>query len=146
MIECARGYGCLTCSALLFSGPMVVSPLSLDDGALCGYELDTHLYYCCKSFAVLLHNTWWVGGSLRGHHCCNTYRCCTALVQGCGWVDRFVSVVCCCRVSTRVRVCVMFFFLPLYRLRAGIVQRSSIDSYKYSFKKKSKTSAESTTD
>ena len=63
-----------------------------------------HIYYCCNSFAVLLYHitmSSWVGGSLRGCHCCTTYCCTavlllycfTAVVQGCGWVDRFVPVV-----------------------------------------------------
>ena len=40
------------------------------------------------SFAVLYCcNTWWVGGSLRGRHCCTTF-CCTAVSR---WVDRFVA-------------------------------------------------------
>ena len=92
MVECVRRYGCLTCFVLLFSGPMVVSPLSRRWSA--AFELDTsttdvrRLLYCC--------NTWWVGGSLRGRHCCSTY-CCTAVS---GWVDRFVAVASCCGVST----------------------------------------------
>ena len=45
MVECVRGSGCLTCFVLLFSGPMVVSPLSLD----------LYYYYCIYTwFAVLL--------------------------------------------------------------------------------------------
>ena len=55
---------------LLFSEPMVVSPLlSLDNGALCAYELDTNLiiYTTAVShvFAVPLYNTvhsGWVDG------------------------------------------------------------------------------------
>ena len=76
---------------------MVVSPLSLDDGALCvrtGYTSTTavrHLLYCCTT-----HGAWvdrFVGVT-------------AVLIQQ--WVDRLVPVVCCCRVSTPVRV---FFFL-----------------------------------
>ena len=69
-----------------------------------------------------------MSGSLRGCHCCTIHTyCCTAVVQGCGWVDRFVPVVRCCGVSTRVRglFSFLFFFLPLYRPRAGIVQRTT---------------------
>ena len=97
---------------------MASSPLSLDHGALClrtGYTSTTavsHLLYSC--------NTWWVGGSLRGRHCCTTY-CFTAVS---GRVDRIVAVVCCGRVSTASCFFVfVFVFLPLYRPRAGIVQR-----------------------
>ena len=36
--------------------------------------------------------------------------CCTAAAQGCGWVDRLFPVVRCCRVYTRVRGFVFFFF------------------------------------
>ena len=57
MIECIRGYGCLTCFALLSSGRMVLSPLSLDDGALCVRAGYISMYCYCKSFAVLLYNT-----------------------------------------------------------------------------------------
>ena len=113
MIECARGYGCLTCFVLLFSGPMVVSLLSLHDGAM-----SVRAGHTCT--AVRLYNTWWVGGSLRGRHCCTTY-CFTAVS---GRVDRIVAVVCCGRVSTASCFFVfVFVFLPLYRPRAGIVQR-----------------------
>ena len=60
---------------------------------------------------IVERTTRWMGGLLRGCHCCTTY-CCTAVraVQGCGWVDRFVPVVCCCRVSTRVRGLFFVFF------------------------------------
>ena len=68
-----------------------------------------HLYYCCMSFALLLRNTWWVERSLRGCHCC------TAVVQVCGWVDRFIPVVCCSGVSTRVRG--LFLFSSYYFFR-----------------------------
>ena len=79
------------------------------------------LLYCCK----------WVGASVRccgvllscGYHCCtiNTY-CCTAVVQGCGWVDRFVPVVLLGCVSTGSWAILIFvFFLRLYRPRSCIV-------------------------
>ena len=78
--ERVRGYGWLTCFAVLFSGPMVLSPL--DDGALRTNWI--HIYCCCTSFAVLLQHmggwiAWWV--SLLCY-----------VLQGCGWVDRFVGV------------------------------------------------------
>ena len=79
MIECVCGFGCLTCFALLFSEPMVVSPLSLDDGALCvrtGYTSAA----VSNLFAVLLYNAW-VGGSLRGCHCCIRNRPRAGIVQ-----------------------------------------------------------------
>ena len=38
------------------------------------------------------------------------WYCCTASAQGCGLVDRFLPVVCCCRVYTRVRGFVFVFF------------------------------------
>ena len=77
MVQCVPLLcGCSTCFVLSFSGPiMVVSPLSLDL-YYCGIRL---LLYCCC-------NTW-VGGSLRGRHCCTTF-CCTAVSR---WVDRFVA-------------------------------------------------------
>ena len=49
MVECVGGYGCLTCFVPLFSGPTVVSPLSLD------------LYYCCiRHFCctAVIHGGW----------------------------------------------------------------------------------------
>ena len=64
MIECVRGYGCLTCFVLLFSGPMVVSPLFLDDGVLRYNWTPLQLLYVI---------------------------CCTAVVHG-GLVDQFVGV------------------------------------------------------
>ena len=64
LLECVRGYGCLTCFAFLFSGPMVLSPLSRRWSA--AYELDTHLL-------LLLY-----------------VICCTAVTHG--WVDRLVGV------------------------------------------------------
>ena len=94
--ECVRCSGCLTCFVLLFSGPIMVSPLSSRPLQLL---LIGHLLYCCC-------NTWWVGGSLRGRHCCTTF-CCTAVS---GWVDRFVAVfVCSCRVSTASWFFVYYF-------------------------------------
>ena len=75
------GFRCLTCFALLFAGSMVLSPL--DDGALRTNWI--HIYCCCTSFAVLLQHmvggwiAWWV--SLLCY-----------VLQGCGWVDRFVGV------------------------------------------------------
>ena len=97
---------------------MVVSPLSLD------------LYYCCIRLLLYCCNTWWVvGGSLRGRHCCTTF-CCTAVSR---WVDRLVAVTLSCvppAVCPPLRGLFFscFFFLPLYRPRAGIVQRTTINS------------------
>ena len=48
MVECVRGSGCLTCSVLLFSRPMV-SPLSLE------------LKYCCVyvfSCTAVIYGGW----------------------------------------------------------------------------------------
>ena len=74
----------------------------------------------------------WVGGWVRGCHCCTIHTyCCTAVVQGGGWVDRFVPAVC-CGVCPRVRGLFSFssFFL-LFRPRAGIVQRTTININSY---------------
>ena len=84
-------------------------------------ELNTHLSTTAVSRLLHCCNTWWVGGSLRGCLCCTTY-CCTAVVQGCGWVDRFVAAVLWC-VHEFVGYFYFIFFLPLYRPRAGIVKR-----------------------
>ena len=63
MTECVRGYGCSTCFVLLFSGPMVVSPRSLDDGVLRSNWAPLQLPYVI---------------------------CCTDVIRG--WVDRFAGV------------------------------------------------------
>ena len=89
-----------------------------------------YIYYWCKSFAVLLYHNVMVGGWIASWVSLlyyNTY-CCTAVVQGCGWVDRFVTVVCCWGMCPQVRglFSFSFFFLPLYRPRAGIVQRTTM--------------------
>ena len=64
MIECIRGYGCLTCFFdLLFSGPWWFHH-SLDDGVLRLHWTPLQLLYVIR---------------------------CTAEIHG-GWVDRFVGV------------------------------------------------------
>ena len=92
MVECVRGSGCLTCFVLLFSGLMVALHRSLSTSTAV-----RHLLYCC--------NTWRVGRSLLGGRCCSTF-CCIAVS---GWVDRFVAVVCSCRVPTVSWVFLLFF-------------------------------------
>ena len=62
MVECVRGSGCVTFFVLSFSGPMLVSPLSL------------HLYYYLLLTAVCVF-------------CYNN----SAVIHG-WWVDRFVGV------------------------------------------------------
>ena len=60
-------------------------------GGLTALSLD--LYYCSiRRLLYLCCNTLWVGGSLRGRHCCTTF-CCTAES---GWVARFVAVTMLC--------------------------------------------------
>ena len=124
MVECGRGSGCSTCFVLLFSGHMVVSPLSLSTSINTTAAVYRHFLYCCI--------TWWVGGSLRGRYCCCTTFCCTAVS---GWVDRSVAVVVCsCRlvhgfVGYFFFCFSSFFFLPLCRPRAGIVQRTTSTLY-----------------
>ena len=66
-----------------------------------------------------------MGSSLRGRHCCTTF-CCTAVG---GLVDRFLAAVCSCRVSAASWDSFSSFFLPLYRLRACIVQRTTSTMY-----------------
>ena len=96
-------------------------------GKIQGY-IYIHIYYCCNSFAELLYHkmSWWMDRFVGVTavvllHC----DCCTAVVQGCGWVHRFVPVVgllSCVHTGSWV---VLFLFLPLYRPRAGIVQRTT---------------------
>ena len=108
MVECVGGSGCMTCFVLSFAGRMV-SPLSTSIYHYCV----RHLLDCCST---------WVGGSLRGRHCCCTTFCRTAVS---GWVDRFIAVVVCsCRVFTPSWD-IFSFFLPLYGPRAGILQRTT---------------------
>ena len=95
----------------------MVSPLSLD------------LYHCCTRHSLCCCCNTWVGGSLRGRHCCTTF-CCTAVSR---WVDRFVAVTIMC-ISPVVsqslrRLFYSFFFFPqLRRPRAGIFQRTTSSS------------------
>ena len=72
-----------------------------------------YIYYWCKSFAVLLYHNVMVGGWIASWVSLlyyNTY-CCTAVVQGCGWVDRFVPVVLLSCLHTGSWV-FLFLFLP----------------------------------
>ena len=124
MIECVRGYGCLMCCALWFSGPMV-SPL--DDGVLCvrtGYRFTTavrHLLYCCITRGGWVDRFVGVPAVPRTAillWCCNTGLWVGASVRSCG----VVAVSC----SHGFVGCFFFlFFLPLYRPRAGIVERAT---------------------
>ena len=104
MIERVRGYGCLwvfdVFRTFCFLDPWFHHH-STSTMERCAYELDTHLYTTAVVHLLYYCINTWVGGWLRGCHCCTTY-CCTAVVQGCGCVDRFVPVVCSCGVFTRV--------------------------------------------
>ena len=91
MVECVRSYGCLTCFVLLFSGPMVVSPVSLD------------LFYCCTSFAVLL--SYMVGGWIASWASLLYY----VLLYCCKWMGR--SLRCCCVFLSCIHGFVSFVFL-----------------------------------
>ena len=94
-------------------------------GGLTALSLD--LYYCSiRRLLYLCCNTLWVGGSLRGRHCCTTF-CCTTVSQ---WVDRFGAVTMLgvfIVVSPHIRgfLFSFFFILQLYRPRVGIVQRTT---------------------
>ena len=103
-------------------------------GRVLGY-IYTSIYYCSKSFPVLLHDVM-VGGwiaswvSMLYYVLLSTavvlpYCCCTGL-----WVGR--SVISCrvllsC-VHTGWWVC-LFLFLTIYRPRAGIVNHAASDYY-----------------
>ena len=118
MVECVRGYGCLPCFVLFFIFWTHGGFIALSTSTTAVRRL---LYYCCNT---------WVGGSLRGRHCCTTF-CCTAVS---GWVDRFVAVITMlCGspvVSPPLRGLFFFFFLfspaSLYLRRAGIVRCTAI--------------------
>ena len=73
-----------------------------------------YVIYC----TAVIHR--WVD-RLVGVTCCTTF-CCTAVS---GWVDRFVAVVVCPVVCPQLHGIFFpfFFFLSLYRPRAGIAQR-----------------------
>ena len=103
-------------------------------GRVLGY-IYTSIYYCSKSFPVLLHDVM-VGGwiaswvSMLYYVLLSTavvlpYCCCTGL-----WVGR--SVISCRALLSCVHtgswVC-LFLFLPLYRPHAGIVKRVASDYY-----------------
>ena len=83
-----------------------------------------HIYYCCNSFAVLLYHVTmssWVGGSLRGCHCCTTYCCTVVVLLYCCFTGLWVGISFrSCRVLLSwgsclvfTRVCGFFFFLFL---------------------------------
>ena len=98
------------------------------DGKIQGYitvYISTSIY-CCNSFAVLLYHVTmssWVGGSLRGCHCCTTYCCTVVVLLYCCFTGLWVGISfrsCrvllswgCCLVFTRVCGFFFFLFLPL---------------------------------
>ena len=98
---------------------------TLDDGALCVRDGYTSIYYCCKSFAVLLYHM--VGGCIASCvspmyyvllYCCSTGLWVGRSVRSCG------VLLSCVHTGSWVNFS-FFFFLPLYRSRAGIVQHTT---------------------
>ena len=78
---------------------------------------------------TVVHSCGWVDRFVSVVCCWGTINryCCTAVVQGCGWVDRFVPELCCWGVCVHgfVGYSHFRFFSPAIRPRAGIVQRTT---------------------
>ena len=67
----------------------------------------TSIYYCCKSFPVLLHDVMggWIASWVSMLYYVLPYYCSAAVLLLYRVMGGFFPVVCCCRVYTRVRGC-----------------------------------------